>query len=314
MNHALQKTLLVIEHSYLAIIIIALVAALLVPEYVIGFAPFSTLFLQIIFFLTALKLDIGSFIGEFRNVWTAIVANCFMLIVFPIVAFSAAELFVPSLAVPILLLAAMPAGMTTPLLAEVVGGKPGLALMLTISTSLLAPLTIPLILGSFAGAAVTVSAWTMFWKLVLVIFIPFVLGQLVRRLWFRRVRMTFVTFKPVSLILLGLLIAGAFAEQSAVVRDQLGIELLVLLGVLTAFIVATLVIGYLLAFWRECTAQMTVAVSLAFMNFTLAIYIAQTFFDDPRVLIASVLVIIPWSLLVIPFKHVVHRTVCPVRH
>ena len=81
------------------------------------------------------------------------------LFLFPAVVFLLAKLFLPELAVPLLLIAAVPTGMTTPLLTEVAGGKVGIALVLTLTTSLLAPFTIPLIVGLFAKTQKNNDDW-----------------------------------------------------------------------------------------------------------------------------------------------------------
>jgi predicted Na+-dependent transporter len=121
----------------------------------------------------------------------------------------------------------MPSGMTSPLLVEVVKGNTGLALVLTLTTALLAPFTIPLIIQTLAGTAVTVSALTMFGKLAIVIILPFALAQLVRHFWRRHLKITFFTFKPISLIFLGLLIAGEIAKQAWVITNGFGSSLLI---------------------------------------------------------------------------------------
>ena len=288
--------------SYLFLIVLALSAGLLFPQYVGLLAPFATFFLQVIFFLTSLKLKPETVLKETRNYKMLIVANVFMLLLLPAVVFVVADWLVPSMAVALLLLAAMPSGMTAPLLVEVIGGKAGMALLLTLTTSLLAPFTIPFVVGVFAGHAITVSALTMFWSLVKVIVIPFVLAQIVRRLLGKRLQPTFITYKPISLVLLSLLIAGVVAKQADVIIAGIGQSILVQLAVLFVFIALLLVVGYFVAFWRGKADKRTVAVCMTFMNFTLAIYLAGSFFSDPLVLLAAVLVIFPWSLMLLPYK------------
>ena len=294
--------------SYPFIIAVALIAALAFPSNVVVLAPLATLFLQIIFFLTSLKLDPNELLHESKQGTTLIVVSLFMLLVLPAVTYLVASALVPSLAVALLLLAAMPTGMTAPLLAEVVGGKVSTALVLTITTSLLAPFTVPIVVGTFAGSAVTVGVATMFWTLVQVILIPFVLAQIVRRFAHAWLEKTYATYKPISLVLLGLLIAGVTAKQADVIMNGFAGTILFQLAILTSFIALLLVVGYIVAFWRAKEERLTVAVTTTFMNFTLAILLGSLFFSDPSVALAAVLIIFPWSLMIVPLKWVVDRS------
>lgn len=288
--------------SYLFVIVLALVFALVWPNQAVLLAPGATLFLQVIFFLTSLKLDAKSIAKEVADVRMLAITTFFMLIALPAVVFLIAQAIVPSMAVALLLLAAMPTGMTAPLLVEVVGGKTGMALVITLLTSILAPFTVPLMIGLFASTAVTVSALTMLVTLAKVILVPFVLAQLLRLLWPHKLQATFFTFKPISIILLGLLIAGVVAKQAHVILNGLETTILFQLIMLSIFICALLVAGYFIAFWRSPQERMTVTVCTTFMNFTLAIYLAGEFFPDPAVTLAAVLVVFPWSLLLLPYK------------
>ncbi len=129
------------------VIILALLGGLFLPNETVLLAPFATIFLQVIFFLTSLKIDIKKVWKEIDNVYELIIPVVAILIVFPAIVYLVASLAAPSLAIGLLLLAAMPIGMTAPLLVEVLGGKVGMALVLTVITSLLAPFSIPLVVG-----------------------------------------------------------------------------------------------------------------------------------------------------------------------
>ncbi len=307
MNRHVTQFFSMLVESYLFLIIAALLIGLLLPGYAIVLAPFATLFLQIIFFLTSLKINLSAVTKAARNYKMLISANIFMLIIFPVVVYLIAAPIAPSLAIALLLLAAMPTGMTAPLLTEVVGGRASVALVLTLTTSLLAPFTIPVVISLLAKTAVTVSAFAMFWSLVKIIIIPFILAQVVRYFVKRRIEPAFVAFKPISIILLGLLIAGVVSKQAEVMLQDIGVTLITQLIVLFAFISILLFAGYFITYWRSRKDRLTVSVCLTFMNFTLAIYLAGEFFSDPQVLFASVLVVFPWALMLIPYKWVTKR-------
>ena len=296
---------LALIQSYFFIILISLAAGLLFPLKVVVLAPFATLFLQIIFFLTSLKLDPQAVLKEFRHPKALVIASLFMLLVLPAFVFVVAQALVPSLAIALLLLAAMPTGMTAPLLADVVGGKATTALVLTVMTSLLAPFTIPLVISLFASTAVTVSAGAMVWSLVKVILIPFFLAQCARHFLHTQLQPTYFTFKPISLVLLGLLIAGVVSKQAETILAGVGSSVVFQLLVLTGFIILLLGVGFNIAFWRPVKDRLTIAVSVTFMNFTLAIFLAGAFFNDPTISLATVLIIFPWSLVIVPLRKLV---------
>lgn len=295
--------------SYVFVMSTALIAGLFFPKELSIFSPFTTLFLQIIFFFTSLKLNVREVLVEIKDVRVLALVNFLKLILFPIVVFFVAEWLFPSMAVPLLLLAAMPGGMTSPLLVEVVGGNQSLALVITITESLLAPFTIPLIMSQLAGAAITVSAFAMFTKLVSVIIVPFFLAQLIRLFWHKHIAHTFFTFKPISIALLALLIAGAVAQQATVILSKLNVETLMSALALFAFILIFFIAGYYLIFWRKAADRLSIAVCTAFINFTLAIYLANEFFADPHILLAAILIIFPWTLFLLPLKRFVERFV-----
>ncbi|MBT6253658.1 hypothetical protein HOI83_00260 [Candidatus Uhrbacteria bacterium] len=310
MVQRLMQLFVQLVQSYLFLIVIALGGGLLLSDQAILLAPFATLFLQIIFFLTSLKLDSKKVFKAVKNYKMLLVANIFMLLVLPTVVYLIANLIVPEFALALLLLSAMPTGMTAPLLVEVVGGKPSVALVLTLTTSLLAPLTIPLVVGTFAGTAVTVGALTMFWSLVKVIVIPFVLAQGVRYIANGKLDKVTVYFKPASLVLLCLLIMGVVAKQADTIMSGIGNTLLIQLAVLFVFVAVLLVVGYFVTFWKRCDERITVSICMTFMNFTLAIYLAGSFFSDPNILLATVLIIFPWTLLLFPFRYIARNLVC----
>jgi BASS family bile acid:Na+ symporter len=302
----LQYFRLLLE-SYVFVLLLSLALGLFFPEYALKLEPFGTLFLGIIFFLSALKIDLKEFIKYLKDQKMVVAVNFVMLIGLPVVVYYATLLIYPDLAIAFLLLAAMPAGMTSPLLAEICGGKQSLALVLTISTSLLAPFTVPLMIKLLAGATVQVDTLAMFLSLVKVIFIPFILANLVKYFWHHRIKASYFTFKPISTALLGLLIMGIVAKQSATILGGLNVAFLVELAALFSLFVFFHLAGYYAAWWRKRDDRVTITICLAYLNFTLAIYLAGKFFDDPKIVVPVVLSVLPWSLLIIPFKYLTKK-------
>jgi BASS family bile acid:Na+ symporter len=200
----------------------------------------------------------------------------------------------------------MPAGMTSILFTELVGGSVGLALVLTTTTSLLAPITVPLMIKILAGASVTVPTGQMFLTLLNVIIVPFVLAQITRSLFHEKIKMTFWTFKPISILLLGCLIMGVVAREAANITQHVA-EFLPALAILCIFFALLHIAGFFGVPHLNRKDRLATTVCLTYMNFTLAIYLAGKFFPDPKVLIPVILSVFPWSIGIIPFKAIISR-------
>lgn len=279
-----------------------MVAALMIGMFVPAaqhLTGWNTLFLQVIFFLSAIKLDHRQIETNLKDWKLLILATGTKMILFPLLAWGIALFLSTDLRLSIFLLAAVPVGMTTPLLIELMGGKPSLAIILTIATSLLAPFSIPWLTTMLFGEAIAINAIEMLLRLVVVIFVPFGLAMIFRRVFPKINHTMSIATKPISQLLLGLLIAGAVANQA----DQLlngGQELwkilLILIGV-TIFFILSQLIGYTVGWWETFERRNTVSISLTYMNFSLAIYLASQFFPRPGVLLPLVLAIIPWATL-----------------
>jgi BASS family bile acid:Na+ symporter len=293
--------------SYLFILLLAFFGGFFLQGYAESLATYAPLFLGLIFFLSALKIDLSE-LWKYKNEMTFIVGvNALMLLIFPGIVYFVTLLFAPSLAIPFMILAAMPCGMTSPLMVEICGGKQSLALVLTISSSLLAPFTIPLVIKLLAGTSVAVSFASMFLSLVKVIFIPFVLAEVVKRAFKRSVKASLFTFKPISLLLLGLLIMGIIGKQTDVLSEIFHIRFLVMIFALYLLFVFFHLAGYYSVFWRKSQEKATVMLCLAYMNFTLAIYLVSQFFPSPEIAIPVTLSVIPWSTLVPVAKYVLQK-------
>lgn len=292
-----------LSKSYILVMITALMFGLFLPatSYLI---PWNTLFLQVIFFLSCLKIN-PSQVGSFLKDWKfLLLTNCLMLIGFPLTVWLVINPFFPNMGLALFLLAAMPVGMTTPLLVEVVGGKQTIAMVLTVTTSLLTPFTIPLLTKVLYGTSISVDALGMFKQLVLVIFLPFILALLTRKTLPALVERAKSKTKPFSILLLGLLIAGAVSKQSHQVLElsRNVWQLILIIVSLYAFFLILHVIGYFAFWWKKRTDRSTTSVALTYMNFTLAIFLAAQFFPKPEILLPLVLSILPWATLLPVWK------------
>jgi len=309
MNKNIGQILYSILHSYLFVATVAIILGFFLPNIFQKFSGYTTIFLGIIFFLSSLKIDISNLKAEIRD-WKAVFLVCaFILFITPAVVYFLTLQLYPSLAIAFLLLSAMPAGMTSPLLSEFVGGRQSLALVLTIFTSLLAPFTVPFMVNVLAGESVTVDFFEMFKLLSLVIYIPFLLAQLVKFVSREAIEKASPYFKTTSVILLGFLVASVVAKQSNFIFEKINIGgdlFQYLIGLIILFIVLH-IMGYFLVFWKSVEDRITITICVTYMNFTLAIEIANKFFPEPNVLLPVVLSVLPWALFLTPFQMILRR-------
>jgi predicted Na+-dependent transporter len=297
-------------NAYIFVMALAALAGYLVPqtEYLSGW---NTLFLQIIFFISCLRLDLHLIYAYIKDWRFLLGANAVMLIGFPILV-GLINLFAPTdLGFAVFLLAAMPIGMTAPLLVELAGLKNESTMVLTVTTALIAPFTIPFLVKIFHAGTVFVSASEIFWQLVLVIFIPFVLAVGVRSLLKINITRFHRPAKTASLILLGLIISGAVGKNISAGLDMAlnPLYLLLVFGVLYAFFGATIIIGYYAFYWESKETRAGASLSLACMNFTLAIYLSSKFFPQPGVILPLIVAIIPWATVMPIWKHVLGKRI-----
>lgn len=297
-----------ILESYSAVPFIAVGAAFMWPEQLSWISAYGAWCIAGIFFLSTLKIDMGKIFGQFSDKAMLATETLLMLIIFPCIIYGIALYAVPELALPLLILAAMPAGMTSPFLVELAGGRQSLAIVVTILTSLLAPLSVPLVIQVLAGAHVEVPYQAMMISLATIIILPMACAQFVRIRATRLVEKTHRWYRVLSIVLLGALIAGVVAKQVPALEEGFrGGSLWLTAGAIIACFVGFHILGYYAPFWRDRRDRITSAVCLSYMNFTLAVYLADRFFPDPSVMVPIVLSVIPWALLFVPFKILVAR-------
>lgn len=202
------------------------------------------------------------------------------------------------------LLLAMPAGLSTPVLAHLFGAAMEEALVLSISGHLLSPFSVPAVLG-LSGASVSVPLSVISRMLALLVLLPFALAALCRTFLPRLVRRTSPSYSALSLALLTVIIAGTIAPHSASLLGAVR-EAPALLALLVALCVALHLFGWLLAIGRSGKERVTLVISSSFMNSTLALVLASRFLSADALLV-SVLYLIPLNLASIPLGLLARR-------
>jgi BASS family bile acid:Na+ symporter len=215
-----------------------------------------------------------------------------MLVVMPLALFLPTSLLSREWSIALLLLGAMPTGMTIALMAEFFGGKTSLALVITTVTSLLAPFTIPVITKIAVGQQVDINMFSMFWSLFLTIVAPFVLAMLVQKAVPKQVAKHDAIWRNLSVAAFGVLITGIVANTQGgggmtfTLRDAwMMLISMALLGTMTWT-------AYHIVRWRSPADRMTIALCMLYMNNTLALFVGERFFKELGVVPKQILLLL----------------------
>lgn len=293
--------------SYVFVMAISLMLGLVLPASFSPLAVYSSFLLQVIFFLTGLKIDIGEVKRHITQPLRLIIALAVMLIAFPIVAYPIAHYFVPDASIGIFLLAAMPSAMSAPLFASLAGGSIELALVVSVLTSVLAPFTIPLVAAITLGNGINLSVTQMLTDLLLLVFPPFLLAQIVRSFFHSHTEPASFALKPLSIVLLGLVTTAIIAKNATEIFASFTLELLPVFAAVFIFAVATHCIGYLIGIGKPHADKVAYAISLAYMNIVLAIYLAGKFFPNPKTILTTIIALLFWTVLFAAFRAIAIR-------
>ncbi|QQR60364.1 bile acid:sodium symporter [Candidatus Uhrbacteria bacterium] len=281
-----------LTENQILVILIGIILGLVFPSQLTVLNTYSTQLLILVFFFSSLRLSLGEVVSYARDWRMLVITTLYMLVIMPFALFIPTSFLSQEWSVALLILGAMPTGMTIALMAEFFGGKTSLALVITTVTSLLAPFTIPLVTKIAIGQSVEIDTLGMFWSLSLTIVAPFVLAMLVKRAVPKQVEKLDGLWRNLSVAAFGVLITGIVASTQGgggitfTMRDAwMMVISMVLLGAMTWG-------GYYIVQWRSSADRMTIALCMLYMNNTLALFVGERFFRDLGVVPKQVLLLL----------------------
>ncbi len=292
------------------IVLIAMILGLIIPEPLRPLKQFSTQLLIIVFFASSLRLswrEIHDYATD-RKLLT--VTNLFMLVVLPFALYIPTA-FVASLpgfawmkdwALALLILGAMPTGMTIALIADYMGGVTSLALVITATTSLLAPILIPLVFKIALGESIPIPVLSMFWSLALTIVAPFSFAMLIKEKAPRFTRRWSEWFRGISILAFGLLIAGIVADSAGTGTTTWAVRDLIVAAIVMIWLGCLTWAAYHLVSWRTKAERITIALCMIYLNSSLALFIAGRFFANTNVMPKLILLLVAVNTLLPPIK------------
>jgi bile acid:Na+ symporter, BASS family len=261
--------------------------------------------LGLMLFFVFLKIDAIGIIENIRNYKMMIyIASVYMFII-PLVLYFSIILFDADLAVGILLLTAMPAGVSTPALTDIVKGNVSLSMSLAIVSQLIAPFTVPLLFWVINFNGLAINKLLVFRDIAILVFLPMILSQLIKTYFPIAVRKTQHLFTSANVLLLFSFVFVAISSQRDVILGN-PLSLIWQIAVLYLVFILLHVAGYLICFKEPKENRIAVAIGAAYMNNGMAIVLAASYFK-PEILVLMVLSEIPWNTLIAPFKRTVRH-------
>ena len=245
--------------------------------------------LAFIMFSLGLGLSISDFTRIFLKPKEFLVGFISQLILLPIVALILVYIWPlsPEIAIGVMILAAAPGGATSNILTSFAKGDVALSISLTAVISILSVITIPLILGislSLLGTNLLsegISLIDIALKMFLIVTIPVLIGMLLKNILSSFENLS----KKISTVLFFLVLLGAvLAERENVISyfAEAGLITLVL------NIVMMLIAYYLSkSFIPNISQQKAITLECGLQNGTLAIVVANVFFDGGAYLIPA---------------------------
>lgn len=259
--------------------------------------------LGMMLFFVFLKIDSLQILENIKNYKLMIYVSLVYMIIIPIFFFLSINIFNPDLAIGILLLTAMPAGVSTPALTDIVKGNVPLSMSLTIITQMISPFTVPLLFWLIHHHGYSIDKLLMLKDMAIIVFLPMILSQLIKKYFPVSIKNTQHLFTSLNVLLLFAFVYLAISSQRNYILEN-PVGMVWKIGVLYLVFILLHVIGYLICFKQNRENRIAVAIGAAYMNNGMAIVLATSYFK-PEVLVLMVLSELPWNTLLAPFKRVI---------
>ncbi len=298
-----MKIYQLIERYFWVILLTGLLAGLLYPVYNKILMSLLKPILMVMLFFVFLKTDLIDILEKIKDVKLMIYISSVYMFIIPITLFLVVNLFNTKLAIGVLLLTAMPAGVSSPTLTDIVKGNIALSMSIVIITSLIAPFTVPLLFDLIKFNSIGINPLAIFKDLAIFVFMPMLISQIIKKYFHVAIKKGQYLFTSVNIILLFFMVYAVMGSQ----RDLIiGDPINIIWQILFLYLIFILlhVIGYLICYKQNKGNKVAITIGAAYMNNGMAIVLAATHFD-PSILILMVLSEIPWNTLIAPFRRII---------
>jgi predicted Na+-dependent transporter len=258
--------------------------------------------LGMMLFLAFLKIDALEVLENMKNFRLMIYIAFIYMLVIPLVFYFSTRVFNADFAVGILLLTAMPAGVSTPVLTDIAKGNISLSMSLVIVSQFVAPFTVPLLFWLVDINSLTINKLLILKDIAILVFLPLIVSQIVKRLLPLTIEKTQHLFTSANVFLLFSFVYIAISSQRNVILEN-PTGLIWKIAVLYLVFILLHIIGYMISYKETMENRIAVAIGAAYMNNGMAIVLAASYFK-PEILVLMVLSELPWNTLLAPFKKV----------
>ena len=295
----------IIEKHFWIVLIAGIVFALWIP------LPFKVphfvpkLILGLMLFLVFLKIDAIEILENMKNFKLMFYVTSVYMIVIPLFFYFLMKVFDPGLAVGMLLLTSMPAGVSTPALTDIVKGNISLSMSLVITSQLIAPFTVPLLFWLVVNSSLAINKLLLLKDIAILVFVPLIISQIIKKYFPRTIKKTQHFFTSANVFLLFSFVYITMSSQRDVILQN-PVGLIWKVAVIYLVFILLHFIGYFICYRDKKENRVAVAIGAAYMNNGMAIVLAVSYFS-PEILILMVLSELPWNTLLAPFKKVVEH-------
>jgi bile acid:Na+ symporter, BASS family len=260
--------------------------------------------LGLMLFTVFLKIDVLEVLDNIKNFRLMFYISVSYMIIIPLAFYFIFRLFGSGLAIGILLLTSMPAGVSSPALTDIARGNVPLAMSIALITQLIAPLTVPFLFWLVNYNDLNINEFFILRDIALQVFIPLIAAQIAKRTVPDLISRKQHFFTSFNIFLLFTFVYIAISPQSSLMTGN-PLSLL-WRTVILYFVFAVLhFIGYYMAPKEKRENRIAMSVTSAYMNNGLAIVLAAAYFT-PDILILMVLSELPWNTMLAPFVRVIN--------
>lgn len=294
-----------IEKHFWIVLLAGIVFALWIP------IPFNVphfvpkLILGLMLFLVFLKIDALEILENMKNYKLMIYVTFVYMFAIPLLFYFLMKIFNPELAVAMLLLTSMPAGVSTPALTDIVKGNISLSMSLVITSQLIAPFTVPLLFWIFVGNSLAINKLLLLKDIAILVFVPLIASQVVKKFLPLAIKRTQHLFTSANVFLLFSFVYVAMSSQRDIIMQNPAGLVWQVAVIYLVFIILHF-IGYFICYRDKKENRIAIAIGATYMNNGMAIVLAVSYFS-PAILVLMVLSELPWNTLLAPFKKVVER-------
>ena len=292
-----------IERYFWIFLITGLLAGLFFPVYNDLLMSLLKPFLMVMLLLVFLKTDISQIFHKMKNYRQIVFIVVMNMAIIPVLFFFAIKVFDENLAIGILLLTAMPAGVATPALTDIVRGNTALSAVIVITTSAIAPLSIPMLFWIIGIDKLSVDPWYLFKDLSIIIFLPMIISQIVKRYFPDFIDRKNYLFTSVNVFILAVMVYAAMGSQKSLILGQPQ-KIFWQIGFLYIIFILLHLFGFFMGFKEDLKGKIATTIGSSYMINGLAIVITAIYFET-SILFLIVLSELPWNTLLVPFRRII---------